>query len=165
MQCARHWDPAITEPVKTGKWCLVRIMVCAIACAAAGCGREDAPAEEVTGEEPAAPLTTPEDVFEPDEERESLPSTKIYYTLTDFAWYAHGEPLVHEGRAHVPVGLPIAASVEEMERAGEYEGVEFYTRRDDSDGVLYVPVFEGYWQAFRSSGPGATSKVAGPAAQ
>jgi hypothetical protein len=159
MQFARPGDIAITSTATTAKWCLFRIVIaCAVACAASGCRRGDAPASPAAGDEPAEAATTlPADTWEPDKDRKSLPSTKIYYTLTDYAWYARGEPLVHEGRQHVPVGLPIAASVEQMEREGEYDGVEFYTRRDDADPVLYVPVFEGYWQAFRSSARGAAS--------
>jgi hypothetical protein len=147
---------------------------CSVAFPLAGCSRHDA-ADDAVAEEAAADAAAaegsagssaaaPPDAWRPDEERESLPSSRIYYTLTDYAWYAHGEPLLHEGRPHVPVGLPIAASVEEMEKVGEYEGVDYYTRRNDSEPVLYVPVFEGYWLTFRLSTIGA-AKVARSGAQ
>jgi hypothetical protein len=82
-----------------------------------------------------------------------LPSERIYYDLTRFEWYAHGEPLRAADLSYQPAGLPLAAPLAEMERAGEYRGVEYY-RRSGSDDRLYVPVFEGYWLAFRAvSGP------------
>jgi hypothetical protein len=177
MQFARPGVFTI-DSAKTRKRCLIRIMVaCSLAFPLAGCSRHEAPDDTVAEEaaadaaaEEGAPGSsgavppTPLDAWRPDEERESLPSSRIYYTLTDYAWYAHGEPLLHEGRPHVPVGLPIAASVEEMEKVGEYEGVDYYTRRNDSEPVLYVPVFEGYWLTFRLSTIGA-AKVAKSAAQ
>lgn len=86
---------------------------------------------------PAAPART-----------EFLPSERIYYDLTQFEWYAHGEPLRDAGLSYQPFGMPLAAPLAEMERAGDYQGVEYY-RRSGSEGLLYVPVFEGYWLAFQ----------------
>jgi hypothetical protein len=177
MQFARPGDFTI-DSAKPRKRCLIRIIAaCSVAFPLAGCSRHDATDDEVAEEasadasaedgsagSSAAVPPAPPDAWRPDKERESLPSSRIYYTLTDYAWYAHGEPLLHEGRPHVPVGLPIAASVEEMEKVGEYEGVDYYTRRNDPDPVLYVPVFEGYWLTFRLSTIGA-AKVAESAAQ
>jgi len=168
----RSRDTAIRFWVKPRKWCLVRSVLSAVLVAVAtGCSREQAPAEP-PAETAAAPATeqetsstsapTASDAWKPDDERESLPSNRIYYTLTDYPWYARGEPLMHTGRPHVASGLPITASVEEMEKAGEYEGVEFYTRREESEPVLYVPVFEGYWLGFRLN---TTSGVARSLAQ
>lgn len=171
MPLVRLGDITITASVKTRKWCLVRI-VCAIGVALAlpGCSRGDAPADTAAAQETTAPTDSaappavsapsPADAWQPDEERKSLPSNRIYYTLTSFPWYARGEPLLHEGRPHVPTGPLITASVEEMEKVGEYEGVEFYTRRNDPDPVLYVPVFEGYWLGFRLNTLGGAAKVA-----
>ena len=80
----------------------------------------------------------------------TLPSNRIYYTLTSFDWYARGEPLVHDGRAYAPEGMPVSASLADMSKAGDYHGVEFYVRSGDPDPVVYVPVYDGYWQRFRA---------------
>lgn len=113
------------------------------------CGGEKEPAAAADRAEPpvaAAP--------EPAEPRRVLASSRIYYDLTRFEWYAHGEPLLHEQLAYQPVGRPLSASLEEMERAGEYRGVEFY-RREGDDQSLYVPVYDGYWLSFRAAAPTA----------
>lgn len=91
------------------------------------------------------PQTSPAAAVAP---REQLARDRIYYDLTRFEWYARGEPLVRDGVAYQPAGLPIALSLRELERIGEFEGVEYYRRAGDAD-HLYVPVFDGYWLAFR----------------
>jgi hypothetical protein len=83
-------------------------------------------------------------------ERMTLPPYRIYYTLTSYAWYARGEPLIHDARAYYAAGWPVAASAAVMELLGEYQGVSYYARRGDTNSVVYVPVFEGYWQPFRA---------------
>jgi hypothetical protein len=168
MPFAQFQDMVIRLFVKTRKWCLVRSAVFAVTAVVPGaCSRDGAPAEpaaEVTAanaeERQKTPSGTevPPDAFQPDEDRKTLPSNRIYYTLTDYPWYARGEPLLHDGRPHVASGLPIAASTDEMEKAGEYEGVEFYTRRDHNEPVVYVPVFEGYWLGFRASATSGLGK-------
>jgi hypothetical protein len=116
-----------------------------VACCVLGCERPDPsgnrgqPAIDVAGDS----------VFVASEERVSLPSSRIYYTLTSHEWYARGEPLVHEGRTYRPGGMPVAASLTDMTRLGEFRGVEYYHRAGDTAAV-YVPVFEGYWQTFRT---------------
>lgn len=82
---------------------------------------------------------------------ERLPADRIYYDLTRFEWYARGEPLLHDGVGYQPAGMPLAALASEMKLLGEYEGVEYY-RRESDDGLLFVPVFDGYWLAFRATG-------------
>jgi hypothetical protein len=94
--------------------------------------------------------TVTDSTFAPDRQRETLPSNRIYYTLADHEWYARGQPLLHENRAYQPTGMPVVASLPEMRPAGEYHGVEYYTRDADDAPILYIPVFEGYWQAFRA---------------
>lgn len=84
-----------------------------------------------------------------------LPSDRIYYDLTRFQWYARGEPLRHEGLAYQPSGMPVAIPLAEMEQIGAYDGVDYY-RRAGADALLFVPVFDGYWLAFR---PVATAPV------
>jgi hypothetical protein len=86
-------------------------------------------------------------VFSPADDRVHLPTGSIYYTLTGFDWYARGQPLVHEGRPYESAGMPVNASLTEMQKAGEYQGVEYYSRAGDT-ATLYVPVYEGYWQSF-----------------
>jgi hypothetical protein len=172
MLFTRFQDSSIAGSVILRKWCLVRTAVAILALVNCSRGQAptDAPADATAAatteqESSAAAGTSVPDAWKPDAERKSLPPDRIYYTLTDYPWYARGEPLLYQGRPHVPAGVPIAASVEEMQKAGVYEGVEFYTRREDSDSTLYVPVFEGYWLAFRPSLTIGAANVAKSAAQ
>jgi hypothetical protein len=115
-----------------------------------GCGRGESEPATSAGQVEMTEITGGVDtVFAAVQSREALPTSRIYYTLTDHEWYARGEPLVHEGTAYLPGGNPVAASLEEMEQAGDYHGVDYYVRPADERPALYVPVFEGYWQPFR----------------
>lgn len=116
-------------------------------CVLAGCGPEE-PDTEIAAEA-AADSVDGVAVFNPSEERQHLPSSRIYFTLTDYGWYERGQPLLHDGRGYRPEGMPVDASLGGMQKAGEFEGVEYYVRTADPGAVLYVPVFDGYWQAFR----------------
>ena len=121
---------------------------CAALLLLAGCARQEE-AEQANNEPVAVDSASRSDsTFSADTDRVVLPPDRIYHTLTAHAWYARGEPLMHGGRAFRPAGLPVAASLPEMERAGEYQGVEYY-RRGDADTLLFVPVDRGYWQVFR----------------
>jgi hypothetical protein len=94
------------------------------------------------------------------EEPDGLPP-HIYYDLTKFVWYARGEPIRFEDATFWPKGAPIRASVDRMEKAGEYQGVEFYRIDEDggANGVVYVPVFEGFWLPFvQDSGSAPASR-------
>lgn len=143
---------------------------------AVGCGRvEENGADHVTASasvpgEPADTAADPSPALDTTgawrpESRELLPEREIYLTLTDFEWYARGEPLLHEGQPYVSYGMPVAASVSEMSRTGEYEGVAYYTRRGDAEPYIYVPVFEGYWLVFRPDTLPTTAKSADPTAR
>lgn len=117
-----------------------------------GCGRDDrVPARVDVGEGQEAVIDTtglPDDIYiaEPQHE-DTSPPLAIYYDLTRHDWYARGEPLVHDGRAHIPAGL-VAASGAEMEFAGEFGGVMYYWRAGGVPDSVFVPVFERYWLAF-----------------
>lgn len=130
----------------TGTKPRVFLRVTLACCVLAGCGGAE--------EEPDVSAQPPGDsvggvaVFNPSEQRQDLPTSRIYYTLTDYGWYERGQPLAHDGRAYRPRGMPLAASLAEMQKAGEFQGVEYYVRNADPGAVLYVPVFDGYWQAF-----------------
>lgn len=121
-----------------------------------GCGDADAGADRA-GTAAVIPSDTTlsdgaadgDEVFTPDDARTTLPSDRIHYSLTDHEWYARGEPLVHDGLAWVPAGMPIAASASDMTPEGEYGGVSFYRRAGEETAALYVPVFRGWWQTFR----------------
>jgi hypothetical protein len=89
-------------------------------------------------------------LFTAEPTREDLPTARIYFTLTDHEWYARGQPLLHEGTQYSASGRIVAAAAPEMEHVGDYEGVDYYSRRDEDAHVLYVPVFQGYWQPFRA---------------
>lgn len=81
----------------------------------------------------------------------TLHPATIYYDLTRFDWYARGEPLRHGNADYVARAAPVRASAADMRRAGEYQGVEYYrAAADDVEpaGVVYVPVFEGFWLPF-----------------
>ena len=110
----------------------------------AACGETAEPSE--TAAQPVAQtLPAPE-------ARRLLTRDRIYYDLTRYDWYARGEPLVHGQSSYQPAGAPVAASLDQMEREGEYQGVEYY-RRDGDETLLYVPVFDGYWLGFRPTTP------------
>jgi hypothetical protein len=116
------------------------------------CGRDDTTDAETETERVPVAAGAEQDtaVFVGQPDRESLPGNRIYFTLTQHAWYARGEPLLHENRQYQAAGMPIAASVPDMELLGDYQGVEYYARRGDAVDAVYVPVFEGYWQPFRA---------------
>ena len=126
------------------------LFCCALlACPLIGCGSdEDASAEPAAQTAAVDTATHSDTTFSPEPQREVLPADRIYFNLTQHEWYAKGQPLVHEGRGYMPAGFPVAASLPEMQRMGEYQGVEYY-RRADADSMLYVPVSRGYWQVFR----------------
>lgn len=83
-------------------------------------------------------------------ERVALTPERIYFTLTAYDWYARGEPLLHGNAAYQPAGMPVTASLPDMHHVGDYQGVDVYVRDGDEEPVLYVPVYEGYWQVFRA---------------
>lgn len=107
-----------------------------VAAAAASSG--GAPADSVSGPSPAVP---PDAAARPD---------RIYYDLTRFDWYAHGEPLVFDSMPYEPDGRPVALDARTLERVGAYDGVDVYRRGSDTH--LYVPVYDGYWLAFEPAG-------------
>lgn len=123
-----------------------------IALALAGCSPDD-PAPDDAADRAATrdSAAAADSIFLPRADT-GLPPERIYYRLTDYPWYAEGRPLLHEGREYQPAGTPVTATLEEMSPAGEYEGVEYYVRSGESAEELYVPVYEGYWQAFRPEG-------------
>jgi hypothetical protein len=127
-----------------------RYVAAALACALAACGGRDDSADESDGSAVAIDAEQDTAFFVAAPERENLPSARIYYTLTQHEWYARGQPLLHENRPYHAVGMPVAASLPDMEELGEYQGVDYYARRGDTAAAVYVPVFEGYWQPFRA---------------
>jgi hypothetical protein len=134
----------------------VTLHIAVACCVLAGCETEDEPA--------AVPAVAPDSiaadaVFRPAEDRVNLPTSRIYYTLTSHEWYARGEPLVHEGRPHEPVGMPLPVSLTEMTKAGEYQGVDYYVRDGDTGAAVYVPVFDGYWQMFLADPSAVPARV------
>lgn len=113
--------------------------------------------------EPAAPLralpeTTMIPVAPPPRltARDSLPA-RIFYDLTRYDWYAHGEPLRWADHDWQPRGVPVALETEQLRHVGEYEGVDLWVRADEDPVTrVYVPVSEGYWLPFaveEGSGP------------
>jgi hypothetical protein len=94
-----------------------------------------------------------EEVVEPVEVQPSEPvPDRIYFTLTDYEWYARGEPLVFENAAYRAGSGVVAAPLSSMRKVGEYQGVDVYAADGaDADTSVYVPVFPGYWQAFHLS--------------
>src|SRR5690606_24267992 len=71
---------------------------------------------------------------------------RVYYVLTEFDWYARGEPIVLDGTAHTVAGDPLRLDARSLERSAEYGGVDVYRRAGDPN--VYVPVFDGYWLPF-----------------
>ncbi|MBR9989025.1 MAG: hypothetical protein KFH98_04670 [Gemmatimonadetes bacterium] len=133
--------------------------IAAACCVLAGCNAEPEPADSPP---PADPIAA-DSVFDPVDDQVNLPTASIYYTLTSYDWYARGEPLVHAGRPYEPDGMPLNVPLTEMQKAGEYQGVDYYTRATDFGPAVYVPVYEGYWQMF-SADPSAVALPADDAA-
>jgi hypothetical protein len=123
------------------------LVTCAAAGALAGCGADEPQSQAAAAEIDAPEILGRTDTVYAAVERRTLPSSRIYYTLTDHEWYARGEPLLHENAAYHPAGMPVSATLDDMEHVGDYQGVEYYVRSGDER--VYVPVFEGYWQPFR----------------
>lgn len=126
---------------------------------AAACSEPDAGDAEPATASAVNDTATTDSVFAGDTQEHMLPAARIYHTLTDYEWYARGQPLLHDGRNYALAGAPVSAPLSEMRQAGDYQGVEFYVRDGDAAGsVLYVPVYRGYWQPFRAtSSPAAGS--------
>lgn len=136
---------------------ILPLLRAAAACAVlSACAREPEP---TNGRTAGADSALADTTFTPEPERVTLPTSRIYHTLTTYEWYARGEPLLHDGRAYRPEGMPISASLTEMSRAGEFRGVEYYVRDGDSSPAVYVPVFQGYWQRFRLDPDATVSPV------
>lgn len=120
--------------------------------ALAACGNGGSPAPAKAAAESLPPVAAP---APPAPQRPD----RIYDDLSHFAWYAHGEPLVAGGRSYALEGGPVAAEYDGMEKAGDYEGVEYYARRGAGRDTLFVPVYPRYWLRFAAS-PVATEAVA-----
>lgn len=128
------------------------------------CSSGDEPLREertVPATEMAAPLTT--DSFSGPStapaDAEAMPD-RVYYVLTDFDWYARGEPVVLEGTSYTVAGDPIRIDARTLERVAEYGGVELYRRNGDAH--LYVPVFSGYWLGFAPDPSAPAPAIAPP---
>lgn len=133
---------------------MLALLLVTTASAFTSCQREtredETPAvEEDAPPEPSENGAAGSESLEPQVEEDDLPPV-IYYDLTRFDWYARGEPMRLDDGAYAPGGAPVRAATSEMEKVGEYEGVEYYARDDasGSEGVVYVPVFEGFWLPF-----------------
>lgn len=119
----------------------------------AGCGGPKRGAEEPADEtvaQAAAVHTAPEqpEATSSDDGARDAPSV-IYYDLTHFDWYRHGEPILIEGRRYRP-GRVQASGERRFQREGAYDGVDFYVPRGEPTphDTVYVPVYNGYWLPF-----------------
>jgi hypothetical protein len=121
----------------------------AVVLAMSGCTGEPAADMEPLEPAPMDQIAAVDPIYEAPK-LQTLPESRIYHTLTDHEWYARAEPLLHNGVAYEPAGMPIVASLPEMQHIGDYQGVDYYVRLDEPGPVLYVPVFQGYWQPFRA---------------
>ena len=70
----------------------------------------------------------------------------VYNVLTEFDWYARGEPVVLDGTSYTLAGDPVRIDARTLARVAEYGGVDLYRRDGDPD--VYIPVFDGYWLGF-----------------
>jgi hypothetical protein len=106
---------AISRQRRTAAARAVTVLVLVASACADESGTELAPAE------PAPPdqISAADPIYEQTPDIETLPESRIYHTLTDHEWYARAEPLRHEGAPYQPAGLPIVASLAEMEHVGE----------------------------------------------
>lgn len=84
-------------------------------------------------------------------DKDSLPA-RVYYNLSSYEWYAHGEPLYWDNRDWELAGGPVPLTTGEMTLVGEYAGVDVYVvTAEDAEGsvsAVYVPVSEGFWLPF-----------------
>jgi hypothetical protein len=77
--------------------------------------------------------------------RDSLPFSSVAPLTGEYAsvagWYVNDEPLVFRGRPYVRYGLPRVLGINEVERAGEYDGVPVFIEARDTAAVpvLYLP--------------------------
>lgn len=83
------------------------------------------------------------------EPRRTAPA-EIFPDLTRFDWYRRGEPLVVDGRAYQPAGVPEPTGERVFQPAGRYQGVAYYVADEVEPPytVVYVPVYRDYWQPF-----------------
>ncbi|MHB1169570.1 MAG: hypothetical protein ACYC28_09860 [Longimicrobiales bacterium] len=101
------------------------------------------PAREIGTLVDADSLSGPADAEPADAEERP---DRVYHVLTDFDWYARGEPIVLDGTAYSVSGDVLRMDARTLERSAEYGGVDVYRRAGDAN--LYVPVYDGYWLAF-----------------
>lgn len=128
------------------------------------CGRDDGtvaeeqatPALEIDALADADSLSGPPTGAEPADAEER--PDRVYYVLTEFDWYARGEPIVLDGTAHTVAGDPLRMDARTLERSAEYGGVDVYRRAGDPN--VYVPVYDGYWLPFA---PDPTASLPAPA--
>ncbi|HET9982800.1 MAG TPA: hypothetical protein VFQ38_04420 [Longimicrobiales bacterium] len=85
---------------------------------------------------------------------------RVFFNLTAYGWYARGEPLMLDGRAYGLAGGPKPVPFRELERVGDYQGVDVYAAKGRGRDTLLVPVFDGYWLPFSAS---AAPVAEGPA--
>jgi hypothetical protein len=133
-----------------------RALQCAFACICLACGTDEQPIDAAAEAAPSEVAVADDSVYVPQRELVEKPD-RIYLSLTAYEWYARGEPLLHANAAYQPAGFPVAAPLSEMHVTGEYQGVEYYVRDGDAEPILYVPVYEGYWQAFRPDTAGRSN--------
>lgn len=77
--------------------------------------------------------------------RDSLPITEIAPLTGEYAsvtgWYVNNEPILFRGYRYIRYGLPRVLGTNEIERAGEYDGVPIFVEAGDTTSVptLYLP--------------------------
>lgn len=133
----------------------VRIGLAALLLTTSACSDQDpddnvTQAAEAVDSAATAGARPADSVYAPPETAEPQPGVRLYPTLTSYEWYARGEPLRHEGVAYLPAGGPVTVAASDMQHAGEYQSVDYYVRTGLTEGVVYVPVYHGYWQPFRA---------------
>ncbi len=111
---------------------------------------DDAPAELVpAGPEEPGSATLPADRVLGD----PLPE-EIYYSLDEYEWYRQALPIVHDGVAFEALDTVLVLSTLEVDSLGRFGGVLYWARTGVSTpDTVFVPVFEGYWLPFASTGP------------
>jgi hypothetical protein len=113
---------------------------------------DDAPAELV----PSAPEEPASATLPADRAREDPLPEEIYYSLDDFEWYRHAQPIVHGGRAYEAQDTVLVRSTLELDSLARFGGVLYWARPGDAEpDTVFVPVFEGYWLPFVAGGGGA----------
>jgi hypothetical protein len=80
---------------------------------------------------------------------DDLPFSSVHRLTAEYAsvagWYVNNEPIPFRGHRYLKYGLPRVLGINEIERAGEWDGVPIFIEAGDTASVpvLYLPTRPG----------------------